>query len=143
MVGWLFTSALVAIVAFILVRGGAEERVAAVTIMVGAFSTAAIYVIVGRDFARLQLPFLANELAILVVLLVIAYRSKRFWPLPVAATQVAACLSLLTPSLGADIVSYGLGVTQGLWAYLQLALLILAVVRGRGRRRANTTRSED
>lgn len=131
MIGWIYTALLLTVVLFIVTRGGIEERVAIATLLLGSFGTFAIYSSFGRDFTALQMPLLVNDGAVLAVLLVIAYRSKRFWPLPVAACQLAAWLSLLTPSFGENIVSYGLGVAQGIWAYPQLVLLVLAVIRTR------------
>jgi hypothetical protein len=72
---------------------------------------------------------LLNEALVLAVLLALGLRSKRFWPMPVASLQIVAFLSLLTPFFGRNIVSHGLGVAQGIWAYPQLLLIVMGTIR--------------
>lgn len=130
MIGWSYTALLFAIVAYIFVRGGTDERIVISTLLLGSISTFLLYVFFGQSFTALQVPMLINEATVLAVLLTVALWSKRFWPIPVASFQVAAFLSLLTPFFGENILSHGLGVAQGIWAYPQLAVLVLATVRG-------------
>lgn len=135
--GFVFSALLLSAIVYALVRGGTDERLAVATLLLGSISTAAIYFFWGRDFTALQYPMLANEAAVFVALFVIALRSKRFWPMPVASFQLVAFLSLLTPFFGRTIVSHGLGVAQGIWAYPQLALIVVGTIR-RVRHRAET-----
>jgi hypothetical protein len=130
MIGVIYTTLLFAVLGFIFVRGGKDERIVASTLVLGSVITYLIFRSFGRSFTALQLPMLINEAAVLAVLLTVALWSKRFWPIPIASFQVAAFLSLLTPFFGENILSHGLGVAQGIWAYPQLAILVLATVRG-------------
>lgn len=135
MIGAIYTTLLFAVLGFIFVRGGRDERIVASTLVLGSIDTYLIYKFFGRSFTALQVPMLLNEAAVLAVLLTVALWSKRFWPIPVASFQVAAFLALLTPFFGESILSRGLGVAQGIWAYPQLALLVLATIRGNRRNR--------
>lgn len=131
--GYLYTFSLLLIVAFIFVRGGVEERAVIATMLITSIGTMAVVWSQGQSFNRFSPLLTANEAVLLVVTLSVAYRSNRFWPLAVASLELAAFLSLLAPLFGRNLVSYGMGVAQGLWAYPQLIILVLAVIRGRNR----------
>jgi hypothetical protein len=133
MIGWTYTAALVLAVGFVLLRGGSEERSVAITLMAVSIGTYALYAHGRQVFDGLSVPLLLNESILLSVTLVVAYRSNRFWPLPVAAFEIAAILPLLTPLFGRNLESYALGVAQALWAYPQLTILVLATIRRRSR----------
>jgi hypothetical protein len=133
MFGWAFLALLVSSVVFVLFYGQRDERLVIVGLVFAG-------VLTGFINKRLSVPFdtfsplmFANEAWLLLLVVIIAYRSKRFWPLAVASLELAAFLSLLAPLFGRNLVSYGMGVAQGIWAYLQLIILVLAVTRGRNR----------
>ena len=127
--GVIFAALLLIAVGFVLLRGGADERIAVAALTLGSISTYAIFHYFGRDFTAVKVPMLLNEAAVLAVLLVLAFRSRRIWPMPVASLQIVTFLSLLTPFFGHNIVSHGLGVAQGIWAYPQLILIVMGTVR--------------
>lgn len=119
---------LVASVIFILWKGGFEERLALLTLLVGSVLTALIH-INATDWLQLNVALVVNELCVTAVMLWIALRSKRFWPLPVAAFQTIALIVLLVSHFGEDIQAQAVGISQGMWAYLQLLILIGASFR--------------
>ncbi len=133
-VGVIYATLLIGTVAYILVRGGIDERIVVGILMLGSIDTYLIYMFLDQSFTALQLLLLVNEAVVLTVLLTVALWSKRFWPIPVASFQVAAFLSLLTPYFGVNILPHGLGVAQGIWAYPQLATLVWGTIRGNNRR---------
>ena len=130
MAGWLYASLLIACFAFVLVRGDWELRVASLLIVATSIVTLVNFKM-GGTFAELQPWLIVSETVALTFVLFIAYRSRRFWPLCFAATQIATVLSVLAPLFGRGLVSYALGIAQGVWAYPQILILILATVRGR------------
>lgn len=136
MIPSLFFLLLVAAVGYVVAYGGREERWVALALVAAAAVTWANYVFLGRTFRTLQPVLIVSEGSVLVLCLVIALRSERFWPLPVAAAQLGTVMSLLTPLFGRNLLSHPLGMMQALWAYMQLAVLVIAVVRGRRRRSA-------
>ena len=139
MIGAIYTALLLVAAAYVFWRGSNEERVFIATLFAVSFGT---FLIVTRQHARFNEfspALVANESILLGVTLLLAYRSNRFWPLPVASLELAAFLSLLVPLYGRNLVSYALGVAQGMWAYLQLVIVVLAVVRGRNRSRSSPT----
>lgn len=133
--GPVYAAALLLIVAFVILRGGKDERIWVGTLALVSIGTMAIVAAQGVVFEQFNTLLIANEAVLVIVSLAIAYRSRRFWPLPVASLEIAAFLSLLAPLFGHNLVSYAMGVAQGLWAYLQLIILVLAVVRARNRGR--------
>ena len=128
-IGVIYTALLISTIAFITIRGRRDERTVLAALVAGSVSTFVIYGFLGRSFLAVQLPMLINEAAVLAILLAVAFRSTHFWPLPVAAFQLAAFLALMTPYFGENIVSHGLGVAQGIWAYPQLIILAVATAR--------------
>lgn len=130
MAGWLYALLLIASLAFVLIRGDWELRVASLLIVATSVVTLVNFN-AGGTFAALQPSLLVSETVALTFVLFIAYRSRRYWPLCFAATQMATVLSVLAPLFGRGLVSYALGIAQGVWAYPQLLILIVATVRGR------------
>lgn len=140
MAKWFFLLALVFAVTFVIVRGQRDERLIACALLLVSISTGLLYIFAGQRFERVSPALILNEAVLLAVTLTVAYRSRRFWPMPVASLEIAAFLSLLAPLFGQNLVSYALGVTQGVWAYPQLLILVLAVVRSRNRDRTAAKR---
>jgi hypothetical protein len=129
MFAWVYGALLLAAVGSILWRGGREERVFVLTLLAVSTGTMLIVARIGVRFDEPSLALLANETVLLGISLTLAYRSNRFWPMPVAALEIAAFISLLMPLFGENLVPYAMGVAQGLWAYLQLLIVVLAVFR--------------
>lgn len=127
---WIYLLLLVSSLCFVFWKGRSEERLVAGALTIGSIVTYSLYVRAGKDWLNLDLALLLNEALVTAVILYIAYRSKRFWPLPVAAFQITALLTPIAALMGENLASYALGVTQGLWAYPQLLILIIATIRG-------------
>lgn len=133
MLGLVYLALLLLAVGYVLRFGGTEERFVVASLCVGSVATYVVYVAAGKSWLSGMLGAVVSEALVLLVILVVAYRSEKFWPLPVAAFQVAALLAHFAGWLGHNLVSYALGVTQGLWAYPQLLILIWAASQQRKR----------
>jgi len=133
MFGLVYAIILLSAVTFIVARGGWEERLAVITMLIVGYGTYRIFAYEGHQFDTFSPLLAVNESMLLFVSLLLAYRSNRFWPLLFAALEIAVFLSLLAPLFGRNLVSYAMGVAQGLWAYPQLLILTLAVTRARNR----------
>ena len=131
MIGWLYALLLIAVCIFVLWQGDGELRVALLVVVATSLVTLANYRLGTGNFADFQ-PWLAvSESIALAVALAIALRSRRYWPLLFAAAQVLTLFAVLAPLVDKDTLSKVFGVTQGLWAYVQLAVLVSATIRGR------------
>jgi hypothetical protein len=127
---WIYLLLLVSSVCFVFWKGRFEERLAIGALTIGSLTTPLLYAQSAQNWLDPNISLLLNEAAVTAVILYIAYRSKRFWPLPVAAFQITALLTPVAALKGENLASYALGVTQGMWAYPQLLILILATIRG-------------
>ena len=136
-----YPALLVACVIFVLWKGSLHERVILSALLVGSVNTYFIYI--GRTGSWLEpnLAILANEIVVTLIILAITYRSNKFWPLPISAFQLLALMSQIISFFGHDLKAYAIGVTQGVWAYLQLTVLILVVLR-KPRPKSGPTASE-
>jgi hypothetical protein len=136
----IYPALLVACVLFILWKGRSEQRIILGALLAGSVNTYFIHVSRTGTWLDLNLMMVANELLVTVIVLAVAYRSKRFWPLPIASFQILALMSQLVILFGQDLQAYAVGVTQGLWAYLQLTLLAMVTFRDVKAERENRQR---
>ena len=139
MFGWFYLALLLLVIGTVLIKGDWEVRIATLVVFAGSVATGLITRPRNDAFDEPSMYLLINEALILAVLLVIALRSRRYWPLPVAALELAACLSLLVPFSDANIVAYAMGVAQGLWAYPQLLILLFAALTPRRHERSKSS----
>ncbi|MEP7350254.1 MAG: hypothetical protein ABI668_09940 [Sphingorhabdus sp.] len=137
---WIYLLLLVSSVGFVFWKGRFDERLAAGALTAGSILTSLLYAQSAQNWLTPNTALLINEAAVTVVILYIAYRSNRFWPLPVAAFQITALLTPAAAMLGENLASYALGVTQGLWAYPQLLILVIATIRGQNASKASIMR---
>jgi xanthine/uracil permease len=137
MAKWIFLAILVSATAYVLVKGSREAK-AALAILLAAY-VGTVFIMVAFEDGTANWsdpqPWIAVLDATAFVLLVrIALRSDRFWPMPVAALQVIPALTPIIVAVGEDLARQAIGITQGLWSYLQLAILIGATWRHNRRR---------
>lgn len=119
--------------AYVFCCGGREERLVASILVAAYLATALFYQLGTHNWLTPQRGILCSDSLASILLLVIALRSKRFWPLPIVAFQILPVATQLVTLFGENLVSYGLGVAQGAWSYLQLIVLVLATNRSRKR----------
>jgi hypothetical protein len=138
---WLFPLLLVLASAYVLRFGGREERIALITLITAFSLTYFLFLYEGKNWLVDHWSITIVDLISFVILFYIALRSKRFWPLPVAALQFLPVLTPFVAALGKNIVSYALGQTQGFWGYLQLVALVIATWRSQKRMTASLTKN--
>lgn len=134
MIFWIFPALLVAASVYVLWFGGGEERLVLAILLAAYLATFLFYRMGTPDWLKPQFGIMLSDSLAAVLLLIIALRSKRFWPLPIVAFQILPVLTQLATAFGENLVSYGLGVAQGAWSYLQLIILVFATTRSRRRR---------
>lgn len=127
----IFVSLTLMTIMFVIANGKDEERLAISVMVAGFVLTWFFYHQGDENWLKTQWSILAVDSLALLIFLAIALRSKRFWPLPIAALQLLPVLTPLVALFGENVVSDGLGVTQGVWGYLQLAILVIAANRTR------------
>jgi hypothetical protein len=129
MLAYFYPALLTACVFFIFWKGRSEERIVLSALLMGSIATAAIHSQRASDWLTPSIGMIVNELLVTTVILMVAFRSKNLWPLPVASFQLLALMAQIVNLFGERLQAYAIGVTQGLWAYLQLIILLYVTVR--------------
>ena len=129
MLRFIYPALLVACVIFVLWKGRLHERIVMGALLIGSVNTFVIHISRTGNWLDPNLAMLANEIIVTLIILAVAYRSKELWPLPISAFQLLALMSQVVSFFGRDLEAYAIGVTQGLWAYLQLLILIFVVLK--------------
>jgi hypothetical protein len=112
-----------------------EYRIVAWTIFIGSRATGVVYGLTSGSWAGFNWPLFSIDAAAFLIMMTIALRSKRYWPLWITALQFGALLSFFSSSLASEAVSYAIGVTASFWAWLQLAIMITVAIFCQNQRR--------
>jgi hypothetical protein len=111
------------------VVGGASERWAAGMMCLAGILTPVIGDAFDAHWRRPEPGVLAVDIALLVGLLILALRSRRFWPMTVASLQLIAVLTHPALWLDPRILPLAYAFMQGFWAYPMMAIVIIGAVR--------------
>jgi hypothetical protein len=115
-------------------RGGVTERRVATALMIAVLATIA-GPLVGSKFQGPNWGVIVVDVVLLVVLVVIARQSRRFWPLWASASQLGGCLAHLPVIMNPGLPKHLYGATQPFWIWpLMVSLLIGAISAHRQRR---------
>lgn len=122
---------------YALARGGPPERIAA-TLQIAAF---ALYLTVHflfetRTFKTMNLGTTLLDIILLFALVVLAWRSTRFWPLWVAGWQLASVVAHFAKLLDPAMLPAGYAIQTQFWAYPMLIATAAGAWRHRARQRA-------
>ena len=133
----LFLVCLVLSCGYALIRGGAPERIAA-ALMIGAFVAGIpLHLFVSAaDYRSLALGGAAIDAVLLLALIVLAWRSTRYWPLWVAAWQVATVLAHTAKLLDPTMQATGYAIQAQIWGYPMVLAAGVGAWRHRQRRKA-------
>jgi hypothetical protein len=84
-----------------------------------------------KSWLQTEIGIVILDSSAFVALTIIAFRSKRFWPLWIASFQLIPLLTYAAALFGQNLASQALGVAQGMWGYLQLAIILLVTLAAR------------
>jgi hypothetical protein len=115
-------------------RGGREEKTAAIGAIVGAYLTFLTVGLLRIRYTQVELPLLLIDAGIFVLLLAIALRSKKFWPLWLTSFTGVELVSHLAP-LMPKMLPETYYSAVALWGYPKLIVLAFGVAN-HGRRQA-------
>lgn len=137
----LFVALLSSCCGYALWRGGAPERIGA-GLQIAAFATGfPVRLLVDQQgYARLAAGMMAVDWMLFAALVVLAWRSTRFWPLWIAAWQAAALTGHLAKFIDPGMLPTGYAVQAQAWAYPML--LATAAGAWRHRRRVLAGRAD-
>jgi hypothetical protein len=107
---------------YAVVRGGREEQAAAIYF---ALATFAAPWLLDRRWAGTQWAMFAVDLGYLVLLLVLALRSAKWWPIPAAAFQLLAILTHVASLIDHQLRAWAYVTAGVIWTYLGLAAIVV------------------
>jgi len=119
---WYGTGLLIAVCGAALWKGRLEERIIAGAMLLGALAT---YVLRDPRWQGPQWSSFAIDIAFLVLLVVISLRTKRFWPLTMAAFQLLAVVIHTARILDSTLSAWAYATAEVI--FTQLTLVALAV----------------
>jgi hypothetical protein len=109
-------------------RGGREERIAAVGIVVASYATPLALISMPTRFHRVEVPLALLDACLAVLLLYLALRSNKFWPLWLTAMQCLTIFShfaLLVPHM----LPWSYWNAAVVWSYPMWIVLAIAIRR--------------
>lgn len=115
-------------------QGGSPERVGA-GLQLGAFviDDAIHRFIDGIGYTSMALGSFVVDMVLLASLMVLAWRSTRFWPLWLAGWQAAAIMGHLSKLVDPGMLPTGYAVQAQIWAYPMLLATAVGTLRHRRR----------
>jgi len=120
--------------AFAWFRGGVTERRVATALMIAVVATITAP-LVGSKFQGPNWGVIVIDIVFLVVFVVIARQSTRFWPIWTAASQLGGCLAHLPAILNPEIPKHLYGATQPFWIWPLMTSLLIGVLSAHRLRR--------
>ena len=115
-------------------RGGWEEKLTLASVTISAYLSVLLPNPNVPRFQQIEIQLACVDAALFVILQLIAFRSKKYWPLWVVAMQGMTLLAHLTPLMPNMLASTYYN-AEALWSYPTLILLTFGV---RNHHRART-----
>ena len=110
-------------------RGGADERIVALTCLAGTAATLLVISPLRQRYAGVEEGLLLVDLAVLAGFITVALRSKRFWPLWVAGLQLTTSLGHVLKGIDQDLLPRAYGAALQFWSYPILIILVVGTYR--------------
>lgn len=129
----LYVVVLPGVLGFALLRGGRSERHAAIAFTLAAAATQ--LAVIGARWRAPDIPLMAVDAAFFVGLVWIAHRSRSFWPIWAAASQLVGTITHLAPGLQSGILPRAYIATAGVWAFPILAAILVGTMNHARRER--------
>ena len=130
---FIFIPLLLAVCCYACWRGGWDERTVAVTCLAGTAATLLVISPLRHRYSGVEEGLLIVDLAVLAGFVVVALRSKRFWPLWVAGLQLTTSLGHILKGVDPDLLPTAYGAALQFWSYPILVILAVGTFRARRR----------
>lgn len=130
MTKYLYWTLLIGTCAYTYWRGRTDERLTASLCLLATIATIALAAPYPARYSGVEDVDLLIDLAMLVVFVVLALRSERFWPLWVAGLQLTMTTAHVLKAVDQHIVPQVYAVAERFWSYPILVILIVATWRG-------------
>jgi hypothetical protein len=110
-------------------RGGPDERIVAATCLAGTAATLVAVSPLHQRYVGVEEGLLIVDLAVLAGFVLVALRSKRFWPLWVAGLQLTTSLGHILKGVDQDLLPRAYGAALQFWSYPILIILAAGTYR--------------
>lgn len=119
-------------------RGGAAERVGMAIFAIGCILTPiAASDALSVRFHAFEVGMFLVDVVVFFALLALALVADRYWPLWVAGLQLVGTLSHTLVLTSSQVVAWAYAVTQSIWGYPMLLLIVIGTVRHQRRLKRN------
>lgn len=117
---WLGSAILLGVCGLAFLKGGVEERVTAVTLFIATWGTILLR---DRSWPQVQATAFALDVAVLAVLLVIALRTAKYWPLAAAGFQLLGVVTHIGKLIDPHVNQWAYITAGVIWTYLLIIAL--------------------
>lgn len=114
---WVWPAALTVVCLLAVLRGRDEERLAAGAVLLGWALTQLLYKALSEET---QWQIFAVDCGVFAVYLLLALRSRRYWPIFIAAFKLLSLVTYLAHALDAGVSAWAHWTAQIFWSYLAL-----------------------
>lgn len=114
-------------------KGGFEERMTGCGFLL---SLAVTFVFEDRTWPHIQKAIFAADTALFVLLVVLALRAQKYWPMAAASVQLLAVLTHVAKMLDTGVGQWAYMTAGVIWTYLLLIALGVGVWNCRRRKRS-------
>ena len=114
---------------YALVRGGREEKIAAMVCAAASLASLAVFLPAAVSYRDFQPRVALIDLVVLAVFVAIALRTCRFWPLWVAGLQLTSAFGHILKLLDPNLLPIAYAVSLASWSYPILAIIALGTWR--------------
>jgi phage shock protein PspC (stress-responsive transcriptional regulator) len=128
----IFEALLITSCTYALLRGRSEERIVALVCVCATIASRFAVSPLSVRYRSVETGLLAIDLLVLAAFILVALRSRRFWPLWVAGLQLTSSAAHLMKAIDEHLLPIAYGTALAMWSYP--ILIILAVATWRVRR---------
>jgi len=133
-----FRLLLLAVAFYAFWRGGRDERIVAVTCVLGALLTHLSISPLAQRYDSIEIGTFLVDLGVLAAFTAVALRSSRFWPLWAAGLQLTTILGHALKGVNQQLLPQAYGAALQFWSYPILIILALGTFRYHRRLRRST-----
>ena len=119
----IFVALLILTCGYALWRGGAPERVVAIALLAATAASAVVRVDVDQRFVEMETGLLIVDGLLLIVLVMVASRADRGWPLLVAGLHLVTVGAHVTKLVEPGMIPVTYALLIALWSYPMLIAL--------------------
>ena len=126
---FIFGPLLLAVCAYAWWRGGSDERIVAATCLAGTIATMLAISPLRHRYSGVEEGLMLVDLAVLGGFVMVALRSKRFWPLWIAGLQLTTSVGHLLKGIDQELLPRAYGAALQFWSYPILVILAAGTYR--------------